>query len=107
MTALKLYNIICIAHYLYSTLAINLGRNKYMERKTAAELEKMYDYVSLFFEEMAQVRKGNEWFHIREDGTPVYEERYDYVSPFSRGLAWAWKGTEKFQIRYDGTRAQV
>jgi len=90
----------------YSTMAILTweGTN-IMERKTAAELEKMYDYVSQFFEGRAQVHKGDRWCHITEDGVPAYPERYEYVSPFSRGLAWAWKGTEKFQIRYDGTRA--
>ncbi|MCX6723540.1 MAG: hypothetical protein NT094_05805 [Candidatus Staskawiczbacteria bacterium] len=76
-----------------------------MKAKTEAELQVMYDYVSQFYDGIAQVRKGEEWFHIWPDGTPTYEQRYWYVSPFAKGFAWAWENsTKKFQIRSDGSR---
>ncbi len=63
-----------------------------------------YDAVDSFSEGLAWVRKGEEWFHIRPDGTPAYAERYDIVSSFSGGLARVQRGKEEFHIRPDGTR---
>ena len=38
-------------------------------KKTATELERMYDSVGPFSEGLARVRKGTEEFHIRSDGS--------------------------------------
>lgn len=68
------------------------------------ELLKRYDTVDAFREGLARVRKCNQWFHIRPDGSPAYGERYDFVGDFKEGLTQAKKGDEWFYIRPDGTR---
>jgi len=65
-----------------------------------------YDYVDDSFSGgLASARKVKEWFHIRPDGQPAYQERYDDVSPFSEGLAWAEKDGKWFHIRPNGQPA--
>ena len=76
-----------------------------MKELSREELLKNYEFVSSFVKGLAQVIKDGKQFHIRPDGTPVYEERYDFVSSFSEGLAWVTKDGRGFYIHPDGTRA--
>ena len=73
-----------------------------MEVKTSAELLKMYDKVSPFFEEKAQACKNNRWFHIHTDGSLLYEKTYDWVGRFCGGVARAQDGVVEILINIDG-----
>ena len=76
-----------------------------METKKREELLTTYDFVGEFSEGLAPARKEDESFHIRQDGTPAYEQRYSFVGIFGGGLAIAMKNNETFFILPDGTRA--
>ena len=69
------------------------------------ELRERFDYVGILSEGLARVRKSNKWWHIRSDGSAVYEERFDLVGSFSKGLAWVQRGGKKWHIRPDGSHA--
>jgi len=74
-----------------------------MKEKTRAELFAMYNKVGPFSEGLAWARKNGEWFHIRPDGTPAYEQRFDNVCAFSGGSALVLKDGRRFRIYPDGT----
>ncbi len=73
-----------------------------MQTKTSRELSLIYDGVGEFINGLAVAHKDEKWFHIRTDGTPVYEQKYDYVGNFTEGLAKALKNDKWFHIRPDG-----
>ena len=54
---------------------------------------------------LAPVKKDGKWFHIRPDGTPVYEQRYTRTFGFYEGRAAVQMGDEWFHILDDGTPA--
>lgn len=47
--------------------------------------------VGTFHEGLAVVERGVEWFHVKEDGEPVYPQRYKMAEYFQNGLAWVQK----------------
>ena len=76
------------------------------EAKTREDLMLMYDFVGVFTQDgLAVARKGDDWFHIKQDGTPAYKEKYRGVRPFINGVAEVFVGTKKFRIRPDGSTA--
>lgn len=54
------------------------------------KLEEKFAGHNLRFSEglLAVWNKKLEAYHIREDGTPTYNQRYDYVDDFKNGKAW-------------------
>lgn len=59
-----------------------------MTKLTRYELLKLYDCVGDFHEGLAWAQKNGEEFHIREDGTPLYQNKYDWVGSFKNGAAY-------------------
>ena len=74
---------------------------------TIQELRKIvnYDIISDFQEGMAIATKDGQWFHIKPNGFPVYEESYSDVGLFWNGLAAVKKDGQWFHIKPDGTPA--
>jgi len=70
------------------------------------ELLKRYQYVSDFFEgsAVAWSKETGKAFHVRGDGTRMYEQEYDWVDTFWGGLARVCHQEVKFYIRPDGSR---
>lgn len=64
-----------------------------------------YDLVDLFYEGLARVKKGKDYFHVRSDGLPAYKKRYSSVGSFYQGLAWVCNDGKYFHIRHNGTPA--
>ena len=65
-----------------------------------------YDHVGVFSEGMYVVRKGEQYFHVREDGKPAYTQRYSHVGPFYDGFAVVCKdGRRFFHILNNGSPA--
>lgn len=46
-----------------------------------------YDFVGKFSDGIAPARQDDGWFHIREDGSPLYTQRYVSVGQFSEGFS--------------------
>lgn len=63
-----------------------------------------YDHVGDFVEGLAVASQRGEWFHIRPDGSPAYENTFDHAEPFKNGRALVNRGVSQYFIRYDGSR---
>jgi len=75
---------------------------------TQMELLHMYDDVGFFSADgICWACKGNLWFHINLDGTPIYRQRYQRVYSFTEdGLALVYlAGQGWLHIRKDGNPA--
>ena len=73
-------------------------------KEERAEFQKKFSYqqVGDFYEGLAVAEKDGQWFHIFENGTPVYTNRFDLAEFFQNGLAWAKKGNKWIRINMQG-----
>jgi len=66
-----------------------------------------YDTVDDFYEGLASAEKNGKWFHINENGKPVYRKKYQRVEYFQNGLAWVMTKNNKWiRINKEGKEVQ-
>lgn len=64
-----------------------------------------YCNVPEFVESIAVVCVRGDWFHIDENGTPIYQEVFDNAYAFSEGFAVVQKSAAEFHIDRFGIQA--
>lgn len=74
---------------------------------TRPEILEIFGYEEMGFceggEKITYARKDQKYFHVKENGLPLYKEKYEEVSPsFKEGLGWAKKKSKYFHITEDG-----
>ena len=53
------------------------------------KIREQFDYLGEFFEGLAVAENDNEFFHVKEDGTPAYAQRHRFTQDFYCGRATA------------------
>lgn len=64
-----------------------------------------YEFIGPFRGGIARAMKDGQWFHIRKDGSPIYQERYQEVDDFLNGFAVVCKDGLWSHIKADGSLA--
>jgi len=61
-------------------------------------MDKRYDYVGDFYEDIAIAKLDGKQFHINDEWKPLYDERYDWVWDYKDGIAEVLLDGERFKI---------